>query len=218
MPSIAIDGPSGAGKSTVSIQVADRLHMIHLDSGAMYRAVGMYMARQGADLQNAADVAARADSVPLTLTFENGQRVRLGGEDVTDELAKYSYTASQVSKVPQVREKINQILRSIARDMGVVVDGRDIGTTVLPQANLKIYLTADPAARARRRYLELVGRGMEADEAQVLRDIIQRDYEDTHRAVSPLAKAPDAVEVDCTHIDKDGVVAEILRLARRAGL
>ncbi len=218
MPSIAIDGPSGAGKSTVSIGVAQALGLIHLDSGAMYRAVGMDMSRRGVDLQDAAAVAAAVPEVNLTVTFENGQRARLDGIDVTEELPKYSYTASQVSKVPQVREKVNQIVRGIANERGVVVDGRDIGTTVLPKADLKIYLTADPRERARRRYLELVSRGMDAQEEQVYRDILQRDYEDTHRAVSPLAKAPDAVEVDCTHIDRDGVIAEILRLARRAGL
>ena len=218
MPSIAIDGPSGAGKSTVSICVAQALGLIHLDSGAMYRAVGMDMSRRGVDLQDAAAVAAAVPEVYLTVTFENGQRARLDGIDVTEELPKYSYTASQVSKVPQVREKVNQIVRGIANERGVVVDGRDIGTTVLPKADLKIYLTADPRERARRRYLELVSRGMDAQEEQVYRDILQRDYEDTHRAVSPLAKAPDAVEVDCTHIDRDGVIAEILRLARRAGL
>ena len=218
MPSIAIDGPSGAGKSTVSIGVAQALGLIHLDSGAMYRAVGMDMSRRGVDLQDAAAVAAAVPEVHLTVTFEDGQRARLDGIDVTEELPKYSYTASQVSKVPQVREKVNQIVRGIANERGVVVDGRDIGTTVLPRADLKIYLTADPRERARRRYLELVSRGMDAQEEQVYRDILQRDYEDTHRAVSPLAKAPDAVEVDCTHIDKDEVIAEILRLARRAGL
>ena len=185
MPSIAIDGPSGAGKSTVSIGVAQALGLIHLDSGAMYRAVGMDMSRRGVDLQDAAAVAAAVPEVNLTVTFENGQRARLDGIDVTEELPKYSYTASQVSKVPQVREKVNQIVRGIANERGVVVDGRDIGTTVLPKADLKIYLTADPRERARRRYLELVSRGMDAQEEQVYRDILQRDYEDTHRAVSP---------------------------------
>ena len=114
MPSIAIDGPSGAGKSTVSIGVAQALGLIHLDSGAMYRAVGMDMSRRGVDLQDAAAVAAAVPEVNLTVTFENGQRARLDGIDVTEELPKYSYTASQVSKVPQVREKVNQIVRVIA--------------------------------------------------------------------------------------------------------
>ena len=218
MPSIAIDGPSGAGKSTVAILVGRALGLVHLDSGAMYRAVGMYAEKRGVDLADGAAVSALAPQIRLSLAFHNGQRTLLDGEDVTDELPKYSQAASQVSKLPAVREKVNDTLRRVAREQGVVVDGRDIGTTVLPDSQLKIYLTADPRVRAHRRYLELMGKGIPTREEQVYADILERDYQDTHRAVSPLRKAPDAVEVDCSDITKEQVVAEILRLAGRAGL
>ncbi len=219
MPSIAIDGPSGAGKSMVSRKVAQALGLIHLDTGAMYRAVGMYMALAGVDLEDVEAIARRAREARVEIRFEDGQqKVILCGRDVTGEVRAYSLASSQVSKVPAVREMLIQTQRKVARERGVVMDGRDIGTVVLPDADLKIFLTADARVRAERRYREIVSGGGQADREEVYRDLLRRDERDMGRAVSPLFKAADAVEVDSTGMTEDEVVSEILRLARRAGI
>ena len=215
--SIAIDGPAGAGKSTVAKAVAAELGASYLDTGAMYRTIGLYMTGRGITRSEA---IAKAVSEPkIEVKFVTGdQRMILDGEDVTDRIRtpEASMFASRVSAVPEVRERLVDLQREIAKGCCVVMDGRDIGTHVLPDATLKIFLTASCEVRAKRRYDEMIAKGKEADYDQVLNDIIQRDYNDANRAVSPMRQAEDAVLVDTSDMDADEVIAAIAALARKA--
>ncbi|MBQ6346741.1 MAG: (d)CMP kinase [Clostridia bacterium] len=216
--SIAIDGPAGAGKSTVAKAVAAELNAMYLDTGAMYRAFGLYMLRRGANKDKSAIIAA-VDDVDITVEFIDGaQHIFLGGEDVTEAIRepKVSMAASDVSAVPEVRERMVALQRKIAEGHDVIMDGRDIGTKVLPNATLKIYLTASVEERARRRCLELAQKGNPEPYEKILEDMKARDYQDTHRAASPLRPADDAVTVDTTNNTFEESVAEIRRLALEA--
>ena len=216
--SIAIDGPAGAGKSTVAKAVATELNAMYLDTGAMYRAFGLYMLRRGAIKDKSAIIAA-VDDVDITVEFIDGaQHIFLGGEDVSDAIREpeVSMAASEVSTVPEVRRRMVALQRKIAEGQSVVMDGRDIGTKVLPNATLKIYLTASVEERARRRCLELEQKGMPEPYEKVLEEMKARDYQDTHRAASPLRPADDAVTVDTTNNTLEESVAEIRRLALEA--
>ena len=216
--SIAIDGPAGAGKSTVARIVAAELNAMYLDTGAMYRAFGLYMLRRGAIKDKSAIIAA-VDDVDITVEFIDGaQHIFLGGEDVSDAIREpeVSMAASEVSTVPEVRERMVALQRKIAEGHDVIMDGRDIGTKVLPNATLKIYLTASVEERARRRCLELEQKGMPEPYEKVLEEMKARDYQDTHRAASPLRPAEDAVTVDNTNNTLEEDVAEIKRLALEA--
>lgn len=216
--SIAIDGPAGAGKSTVAKAVAAELNAMYLDTGAMYRAFGLYMLRRGANKDKSAIIAA-VDDVDITVEFIDGaQHIFLGGEDVTQAIREpeVSMAASDVSAVPEVRERMVALQRKIAEGHDVIMDGRDIGTKVLPNATLKIYLTASVEERARRRCLELAQKGNPEPYEKVLEDMKARDYQDTHRAASPLRPADDAVTVDTTNNTFEESVAEIRRLALEA--
>ena len=216
--SIAIDGPAGAGKSTVAKALAAELNAMYLDTGAMYRAFGLYMLRRGATNDVEAIIAA-LDDVDVSVKFVDGaQRIFLGDEDVTDAIRapEVSMAASDVSAVPEVRERMVALQRKIAGGHSVIMDGRDIGTKVLPNATLKIYMTASAEERARRRCLELEQKGKPEPYEKVLREMKERDYQDTHRAASPLCAAPDAITVDTTHLSFDENVAEIKRLALEA--
>ena len=216
--SIAIDGPAGAGKSTVAKAVATELNAMYLDTGAMYRAFGLYMLRRGAIKDKSAIIAA-VDDVDITVEFIDGaQHIFLGGEDVSDAIREpeVSMAASEVSTVPEVRERMVALQRKIAEGHDVIMDGRDIGTKVLPNATLKIYLTASVEERARRRCLELEQKGMPEPYEKVLEEMKARDYQDTHRAASPLRPAADAVTVDTTNNTLEESVAEIRRLALEA--
>ncbi|MBQ8963310.1 MAG: (d)CMP kinase [Clostridia bacterium] len=216
--SIAIDGPAGAGKSTVAKAVATELNAMYLDTGAMYRAFGLYMLRRGAIKDKSAIIAA-VDDVDITVEFIDGaQHIFLGGEDVSDAIREpeVSMAASDVSAVPEVRERMVALQRKIAEGHDVIMDGRDIGTKVLPNATLKIYLTASVEERARRRCLELAQKGNPEPYEKVLEDMKARDYQDTHRAASPLRPADDAVTVDTTNNTLEESVAEIRRLALEA--
>ena len=216
--SIAIDGPAGAGKSTVAKAVAAELGAMYLDTGAMYRAFGLYMLRRGATHDPEAIVAAVND-VDITVTFVDGaQHILLGGEDVTQAIREpeVSMAASAISAVPEVRERMVALQRRIAEGHSVIMDGRDIGTKVLPNATLKIFLTASVEERARRRCLELEQKGMPEPYEKVLREMQERDYQDTHRAASPLRPADDAVTVDTTNNTLEESVAEIRWLALEA--
>ena len=216
--SIAIDGPAGAGKSTVARAVAAELNAMYLDTGAMYRAFGLYMLRRGAIKDKSAIIAA-VDDVDITVEFIDGaQHIFLGGEDVSDAIREpeVSMAASEVSTVPEVRERMVALQRKIAEGHDVIMDGRDIGTKVLPNATLKIYLTASVEERARRRCLELEQKGMPEPYEKVLEEMKARDYQDTHRAASPLRPAEDAVTVDNTNNTLEEDVAEIKRLALEA--
>ena len=215
--SVAIDGPAGAGKSTVAKAVAKALNAAYLDTGAMYRTMGLYMVEHGHRRPEAIAEAARTPD--LRVEFRDGvQRMFLDGEDVTERIRtpEAAATASKVSAVGAVRERLVDLQREIARGQSVVMDGRDIGTVVLPDATVKIYLTASCEVRAKRRFDELTQAGKEITYEQVLDDIVQRDYNDAHRAVSPMRQADDAVRVDTSEMTRDEVVADIVRRIRTA--
>ena len=217
---IAIDGPSGAGKSTAARRVAREVGAIYLDTGAMYRAMGLYMLRAGVDPTDAVTVAQRAHEPLIEVKYLGGeQRVLLGGEDVSDAIRQneVSLAASAVSAVPEVRRILVARQREIAKDVPVVMDGRDIGTKVLPDADVKVFLTASVAVRARRRWLELQAKGQDVPLDQLEREIAQRDHNDSTRAASPLRKADDAVQIDSSDMTLDEVVEKIVALARAAG-
>ncbi len=198
--SIAIDGPSGAGKSTIARAAAKELNFVYVDTGAIYRTVGCQARRLGADPCDAEAVAALLPGLDITMAYgDDGlQRMYLNGEDVTEEirLPEVSMYASRVSAVPAVRAFLLEMQRDMARKHSVIMDGRDIGTVVLPDADLKIFLTASPEDRARRRYEELVKRGTPQDFDTLLKEIRERDYNDSHRAAAPLRPAEDAVLLD----------------------
>lgn len=200
--SIAIDGPSGAGKSTLARRIAARLGYLYVDTGAIYRTIGYHMFTKGVDPREEPAVLAQLPEIRLELTYgEDGlQHMLLGGQDVTKEirLPEISMYASAVSAIPGVRAFLLEMQRELARTHHVVMDGRDIGTVVLPEATVKIFLTADPEVRARRRMLELEERGTPEPFESVLRDIQERDWNDTHRAAAPLRQAEDAVLLDTT--------------------
>ena len=216
--SIAIDGPAGAGKSSVAKALAAELNAMYLDTGAMYRAFGLYMLRRGA-LSDRQAIIDALDDVDITVEFIDGaQHIFLGTEDVTAAIREpeVSIAASDVSAVPEVRVRMVALQRKIAEGHSVVMDGRDIGTKVLPNATLKLYLTASAEERARRRYRELEQKGMPEPYDKVLREMQERDYQDTHRAASPLRPADNAVILDTTNDSLEGSVAKIKRLAMEA--
>ena len=216
--SIAIDGPAGAGKSSVAKALAAELNAMYLDTGAMYRAFGLYMLRRGA-LSDRQAIIDALDDVDITVEFIDGaQHIFLGTEDVTAAIREpeVSIAASDVSAVPEVRVRMVALQRKIAEGHSVVMDGRDIGTKVLPNATLKIYLTASAEERAPRRYRELEQKGMPEPYDKVLREMQERDYQDTHRAASPLRPADNAVILDTTNDSLEESVAKIKRLAMEA--
>lgn len=200
--SIAVDGPSGAGKSTLARLLAERLGFLYVDTGAIYRTVGLYALRQGVPCGDAEAVVGLLDSLHIDLNHgDDGlQHMFLNGEDVTEAIRRpeVSRSASQVSAIPQVRAFLMEMQRDLARRQDVIMDGRDIGTVVLPQADVKIFLTAQPEDRARRRYEELLQRGIDTDYDTVLREIRERDANDTARSAAPLRQAEDALLVDTT--------------------
>ena len=216
--SIAIDGPAGAGKSTIAKALARSLGAMYLDTGAMYRAFGLYMLRRGA-VKDARAVAESVNDVDITVQYIDGvQHIFLSGEDVSAAIREpeVSMAASDVSAVPEVRARLVALQQKIAEGHDVIMDGRDIGTKVLPNATLKIYLTASAEERARRRCRELEEKGKPEPYEQVLRDMVQRDYQDTHRAASPLRPAEDAVHVDTSDLTVEESVALMKKLADEA--
>ena len=200
---IAIDGPSGAGKSTLARRTAQELGYIYVDTGAMYRAIGLYVLRRGIAADDKAAVVACLPEITVDIGYQDGvQRIFLNGEDVsgsirTEEVSQY---ASAVSAVPEVRAHLMGLQRSLAARSSVIMDGRDIGTVILPDADIKIYLTASEEDRAMRRFLELKEKGQEVDYDSVLENIRQRDWNDMHRDVAPLRQAEDAIVVDTSGI------------------
>lgn len=204
MISVAIDGPSGAGKSSLAKRLAKELGYLYVDTGAMYRAIGLYAKRAGADTKNAAAVEALLPQVRVELKYVDGaQRVLLCGEDVSEAIRaeEIGMAASDVSAHPAVRRFLLDTQRNMALTHDLLMDGRDIGTVILPNATVKIFLTASPEARAKRRMLELQQKGQPAEYETVLEDIRQRDWQDTHRETAPLKQAEDAVLVDTSELD-----------------
>ena len=216
--SIAIDGPSGAGKSTLARRLARELGFLYVDTGAIYRTVGLAARRQGIDPADAGAVAALLPGLDITMGYgEDGlQHMVLNGEDVTEAIREneISGCASKVAAHPAVRGFLLEMQRRAAREHDVIMDGRDIGTVVLPDADLKIYLTAAAEARAERRCKELRERGQQADLEQVLAEVTERDRRDTEREIAPLRRADDAVTADTTELDLEGSFRLLLELVR----
>jgi cytidylate kinase len=212
---IAIDGPAGAGKSTIAKQVARRENLIYIDTGAMYRAMSLLMLQNGIPLNDAEKIGQECSRAQIDISYENGeQAVFLNGENVDAFLReeRVGNAASAVSAVPRVRERLVQLQRELAESADVVMDGRDIGTVVLPDADLKIFLTASSRVRAERRYRELQEKGIEADLKTIQRDIEERDHRDMTRETSPLRQAEDAVVIDSSMMTVDEVIQIILDL------
>ena len=212
---IAIDGPVGAGKSSIADQVAQRLNILHLDTGAMYRAFGLYALRSGTDLASEAALSALAEDVDVQVKYENGaQRTLLFGEDVSELIrtGEVSAAASAVSKWPAVRRRMVRAQQEMARTADMLIDGRDIGTVVLRDSPCKIFLTAAAEERARRRYLQQLEKGDTTPYEQVLRELNARDEQDMNRKTDPLRQAEDAVLVDSTNMTQEETVEAIVRI------
>lgn len=214
---IAIDGPAGAGKSTIAKRVAGQLSYIYVDTGAMYRAMALYFLRAGIPADDEAAITAGCEQITITLATQNGeQQVFLNGENVngfirTEEVGKMT---SAVSVYAPVREKLTQMQREMARTTDLVMDGRDIGTCVLPQAQVKIYLTASVETRGKRRFLELQEKGEACSLEDICKDIEKRDYSDMTREISPLKQAKDAVFVDSSDMTIEQVVEKVINIVK----
>ena len=214
---IAIDGPAGAGKSTISKEVAKKLGIIYIDTGAMYRAIGLAAVRSGIDTKDAEGVKSVLDKVDITISHSDGtQQIFLNGENVSEEirLPEISVAASNVAVIPEVRLKLVELQRSLAEKCDVIMDGRDIGTYVLPNAELKIFLTASVDERARRRYKELLEKGVKTDFDEVKADMEYRDKNDSGRDFAPLREADDSITLDNTDITAQEAADKICRLAK----
>lgn len=217
MISIAIDGPAGAGKSTISRKAAEILGYIYVDTGALYRAVGLKFLELGIDSELKCDIEDVLQNTTVDIRFVNGeQRVFLDGKDVSEEIRTpdASKMASVVSSKPPVRAFLLEMQRKLARENNVIMDGRDIGTVVLPNATLKIYLTASAESRATRRYKELIEKGMSVVYEDVYNDMVERDFNDMNREIAPLKQAEDAVVADTTNCDLQQSIELILKLIK----
>ena len=215
---IAIDGPAGAGKSTIAKAVAKKMKLIYVDTGSMYRALALFMLREKVDLQDTESIIKKCGEADVTIRYEDGvQVVLLNGENVnaflrTEEVGN---AASAISPIPEVRKKLVELQRKLASESDCIMDGRDIGTCVLPEAQVKIYLTASSEVRAKRRYDELSAKGVSCDLNQIKADIEERDYRDMHRELSPLKQAPDAILVDTSDMSIEQVIEKISSFCER---
>ena len=219
MISVAIDGPAGAGKSSIAKEVSKKLGFVYIDTGAMYRAVAVYAIENGIEIAAENFTEQVLDSIDISIEYDgNGQKIFLCGKDVSNRIreADASVGASNVAVIPSVRLKLVAIQRELAGKTSVIMDGRDIGTYVLPDADVKIFLTASVEERARRRYLEMTEKGMEADFESVKRDIIYRDKNDSEREFAPLRQADDAVLVDTSDMTIDEVIDKIYSMILEA--
>lgn len=218
MTAVAIDGPAGAGKSTIARRTAEQLGFLYADTGALYRAIGLAVLEEKIDPEDVPSVESLLDRIAVTLRFVKGeQRVLLNRRDVSEQIRspEVSMSTSLISRIPEVREFLLSLQRDLAAKNNIIMDGRDIGTVVLPNARVKIFLTASVEDRARRRYEEMLQKGQQADYADVLKDLRRRDYNDTHRAVSPLTPAPDAILVDTTGNTLEQSVAELAGIIQK---
>lgn len=215
---IAIDGPAGAGKSTIARKVAEELSFIYVDTGAMYRTIALYLIRKNVDAEEESAVERALEEITISIRYEEGeQQVLLNGEDVSGLIRteQVGNMASKSSALPCVRAKLLELQRELARANDVVMDGRDIGTAILPDAQLKVYLTASVETRAQRRYKELSEKGQVCSLEKIKEDIERRDYQDMHREVAPLKQAEDAVFVDSSDMAIPEVVEKIKSLCKR---
>ncbi len=218
MVRIAIDGPGGAGKSSVAKAVARELGIIYVDTGALYRTIALHMTGRGIDPKDSAAVTGELDKFTLELKFIDGRQViLLDGEDVGDRIRtpEISMAASAVSAIPEVRSYLLNTQRSIARRSSVIMDGRDIGTVILPHAEVKIFLTASPEARARRRYDELIAKGQDVTYEKVYEEMAERDRNDSTRAVAPCVKAKDAILLDNSKLTAEGTVKKVIKIIKK---
>lgn len=214
---IAIDGPAGAGKSTIAKRVAKEMGYVYVDTGAMYRALAVFFLKQGIDAKETERIADIVKQADVTLQYEEGiQQVYLNGENVTEFLREEAVgnMASVTSAIPEVRAQLLELQRGLANTKDVVMDGRDIGTNILPHADVKVYLTASVETRAKRRYLELTEKGIACDLEEIARDIEERDARDMNREIAPLRQAKDAVLVDSSDMSIDEVVNTIKALCK----
>lgn len=222
MINVALDGPVGAGKSSVARECAKRLGFVYVDTGALYRAVGLFCVRNGIEMsiENEKNVREAIESgLKLDLRLEDGtQLIYMNGENVSEEirLPEISMAASAVSSIPAVRRYLLETQRSVAAEHDVIMDGRDIGTVILPRAQVKIFITASPEIRAKRRYDELCAKGIDVDYDKVLSDLVTRDYNDSHRKEAPLRQAEDAVLLDTSLLDFEQSVQAVIRLVEQA--
>ena len=217
--SIAIDGPAGAGKSTIAKKIAKKKGFIYVDTGAMYRAMALYLIKSKINSDEMEKISDMCKNADITITYEDGEQlVWLNGENVTGQIRteEVGNMASVSSANKDVRAKLVQLQQKLAATTDVVMDGRDIGTCVLPKANIKIYLTADSEVRAKRRYDELILKGESCDLLEIKKDIIERDHRDMTRATSPLKQAEDAVLVDSSYMTIDEVVERIIQLCTKS--
>lgn len=214
--SIAIDGPAGAGKSTIARRLAAELGYCYVDTGAIYRTVAYFLDLWGVSPKDVDGVRRYIDELTVEITYDEtgSQHMIMNGMNVTPDIRtqEISQKASLVSAHKEVRDMLLDMQRDVARKHNVIMDGRDIGTVVLPKADVKIFLTASSQVRAQRRYEELIAKGQKAELSQILKEIEQRDYQDTHREVAPLKKARDAVELDTSDLDIDGVIAAMKKI------
>ena len=215
---IAIDGPAGAGKSTLSKAVAKELSFIYVDTGALYRTIGLAAARKGIDKNDKENIVKILDEIEVKLAFndEGTQIVLLNGEDVSGYIRtpEASMYASSVSAIPEVRAFLLDLQRNMAKNDNVIMDGRDIGTVVLPDAKIKIFLTASPETRAMRRYKENLEKGIECNYDDVLKEVNERDYNDSHRDIAPLKPAEDSITVDTSDYDFEGSKNALLKVIK----
>lgn len=215
---VAIDGPAGAGKSTIAKLAAKKLNFVYVDTGAMYRGLAIHFLKKGIGPEETDRIAQACKEAEVTIRYENGiQQVYLNGENITGQLREEAVgnMASRSSAIPQVREKLLELQRALAQEQDVIMDGRDIGTCVLPEADVKIFLTASVQTRAMRRYRELVEKGIECSLEEIAKDIQERDERDSTRKIAPLKQAEDAVLIDSSDMTIDEVVERIAALCKR---
>ena len=219
MYNVAIDGPGGAGKSTVAKAVAKELSIIYVDTGALYRAIGVYALKNDVETTDRKSVSELLNNLSVSLEFKDGvQLVLVNGEDLSGEIRtpEASMAASNVSAIPEVRSFLFDTQRNIACKNSVIMDGRDIGTVVLPNADIKIFLTASPDARAKRRFDELISKGVDCKFEDVLAELEQRDYQDSHRNIAPLKPADDSIIVDTSKMTLEEEISEVVKIIKNA--
>ena len=221
MITIAIDGPSGSGKSTISKIIAKKIGFINVDTGALYRTIAYFFLENKINYKEKSEVLKNLNNISVSLKNENfSQTIFLNGVDVTQKIRtnEISMLSSEISVIPEVRQFLLKLQRDIAKENNVVIDGRDIGTVVLPNADVKIFLTADPKVRAKRRYNQLISKGQSTTFDEILELINKRDYNDIHRKISPLKKANDAILVDNSNLNQQDTVYKLIEIIKKKGI